>query len=155
MLRAIRIGSDKVSQPRPKSEEKRRNRQSISINAAKMTLRNVDPWGDRSPTSSRITWSYGIFWTYEDALPKNEKTVRPKYCSRPEIINMNEYSNPIVAMIISVFRSWIRSKTNHVAASITSPATSRNRNTRALNIGTPVCVHIVLNQTAKGDGTIP
>jgi hypothetical protein len=71
------------------------------------------------------------------------------------MINMNEYSNPIVATIISVFRSWILSKTNHAAASITSPATSRNKTTSALNIETPVCVHIVLNQTAGGDGTIP
>src|ERR1700688_4601435 len=47
------------------------------------------------------------------------------------------------------------SKTNHVAASITSPATSRNRTTSALNMGAPVCVHIVLNQTAGCEGTIP
>jgi hypothetical protein len=47
------------------------------------------------------------------------------------------------------------SKTNQVAASITSPATSRNRTTSALNMGAPVCVHIVLNQTADGEGTIP
>ena len=38
----VRIGSDKISQPRPKSEEKRRNRHRISINAAKIKLRNVD-----------------------------------------------------------------------------------------------------------------
>jgi hypothetical protein len=69
------------------------------------------------------------------------------------MMNMNEYSNPIVAMIISVLRSWILSKTNHVPASITNPATSRNRTTSALNIETPVCVHIVLNLTAGGDGT--
>ena len=75
--------------------------------------------------------------------------------STHDIMNMNEYSNPIVAMIISVLRSWMLSKTNHVAANITSPATSRNRTTSALNMGAPVCVHIVLDQTANGDGTIP
>jgi hypothetical protein len=70
-------------------------------------------------------------------------------------MKMNEYSNPIIATIISVLRSWILSKTNHVAASITSPATSRNRTTSALNMGAPVCIDIVINQTAGGDGTIP
>ena len=44
---------------------------------------------------------------------------------------MNEYRRPIVATIISVFRSLILSKTNHVAASITRPTIIRNKNTSA------------------------
>src|ERR1700733_3589691 len=63
-------------------------------------------------------------------------------------MKMNEDSDQSVATIISVFLWGIGSITNHVPASITSPAISRNRTTSALNMGAPVCVHLVINQTA-------
>ncbi len=68
---------------------------------------------------------------------------------------MNEYNKPIVATIISVFLSWMLSKTNHVPASITSPAASRKRTTSALNTRGHQLYSDVINQTAGGDETIP